>query len=305
MKGFRLHMALLLLGLAFFCVDASAQFKSDAFSQSYNDDKASDADSVDVLFSFKEYFGALGHKNEMKIGNSFAGSTVFIGGQQIYNKQYWKLPLIYGSMAAGVGGGIYFNSVYNRSLQGDVNEQAKTISTLCFVAAGVSYWGTLMDGVVNYKPDDYPKPGKATLYSILLPGLGQIYNGEMWKLPFYWGGLVGAFHFYNLNNRNYERFRMVYNRANDPDYTENVPISSSTALYYRDVYRRYRDYSMLAILGFYLLQVIDANVFAYMHNFDVTDDFAMSVSPTLITPENQYATVPSSSALGLRLGLTF
>ena len=299
------HIALTLLLAALFCVDASAQFRSEAFSQSYNDDNAANPDSVDVLFSFKEYFGALKHQNEMKIGNSFAGSLVFVGGQQIYNKQYWKLPLIYGSMAAGVGGGIYFNNVYNRSLQGEVNSQAKTISTLCFVAAGVSYWGTLMDGVVNYKPDDYPKPGKATLYSILLPGLGQIYNGELWKLPIYWGGLIGSFHFYNLNKINYERFRMIYNRGNDPEFTDPVPIDTQTALYYRDVYRRYRDYSLLAILGFYLLQVIDANVFAYMHNFDVTDDFALSVSPTLITPENQYAISATNPALGFRLGFTF
>lgn len=284
---------------------AFSQFKEEAFNQSYNDDEAS-SDSVDVMFSIPEYFGGIAHKNELKIGNSFAGSMILVGGQQIYNRQYWKLPLIYTSMAAGVGGGLYFNNIYKQSLSGEVNNKAKTVSTLCFIGAGISYWGTLMDGVVNYKPDDYPKPGKATLYSLLLPGLGQIYNGELWKLPVYWGGLIGATHFYTLNRMNYERYRTMYNRSTDPNYTgEMPPIAGETAKHYRDVYRRYRDYSLLAIFGFYLLQVIDANVFSYMHDFDASDDFAISVAPTVIMPDGQYALNQGNSALGLRLGFTF
>lgn len=286
-------------------VNVSAQFKSDAFSQQYNDDEADgQSDTVDVLFSFKDYFGGLSHKNDIKIGVSFAGSTVFVGGQQIYNRQYWKLPLSYGTMAAGVGAGLYFNNVYKQSLSGTPNQQARKIGTACLIGAGISYWATLMDGVANYSPADYPLAGKATLYSLLLPGLGQIYNGELWKLPIYWGGIIGGTYFYCNNKKNFERFKMIYNRASDPSYTD-VPIQASTAKYYKDVYRRYRDYSLLAIVGFYVLQILDANVFSYMHNFDATDDFAVSLSPTVLTPDNTYAFQPSGSAVGLRLGLTF
>ena len=51
---------LLPLVLLLFCAAPSrAQFRSEAFSQSYNDDQASPKDTSDRLFSFKEYFGAL------------------------------------------------------------------------------------------------------------------------------------------------------------------------------------------------------------------------------------------------------
>ncbi|MBR1868722.1 MAG: hypothetical protein IJ799_01500 [Bacteroidales bacterium] len=40
-----------------------AQFKEEAFTQSYNDDPAADKDSIDVMFSFKEFFGGLAHMN--------------------------------------------------------------------------------------------------------------------------------------------------------------------------------------------------------------------------------------------------
>lgn len=278
----------------FLCVAASAQFKSEAFTQQYNDDQASSKDSVDVMFSFKEYFGALGHKNEMKIGTSFAGACVFVGGQQIYNKDYWKLPIVYGSILGAAGTGVWFNT-----------HGRQDISKWCFIGAGVAYWASLLDGVVCYKPDDYPKPGKATIYSILLPGLGQIYNGEVWKLPIYLGGMTAAVHFYHDNKVNYVRFRDIYNAANNPDIKYDGPITSETALYYRDVYRRYRDYSLLAIGAIYLLQIIDANVFSYMHDFEVTDDLAISVNPTLIMPESPQYALTAPSAVGVRLGFTF
>ena len=59
--------------------------------------------------------------------------------------------------------------------------------------------------------------------------------------------------------------------------------------YYRDVFRRYRDYSVVALMGFYLLQIIDANVFAYMQDFELSDDISMNVSPTVISPDMGYA----------------
>lgn len=277
-------------------LEASAQFKEDAFSQSYNDDKAP-SDSVDTMFSFKEYFGGLGHKNEIKIGTSFAGSFVFIGGQQIYNKQYWKLPVVYGGILGGAGAGLYFHS-----------QQKTDVAKYCFIGAGAMYWATLLDGAVNYKPSTFPHAGKATIFSILLPGLGQAYNHEYWKIPVYVGGMACSYYFYHTNQISYERFRRIYREANDPEVVYNGPISAETALYYRDAYRRLRDYSILAIGLVYLLQVIDANVFSYMHNFEVNDDFALEMSPALITPAApsfQYALGSSPTALGVRFGITF
>ena len=315
---------LVLFFLAAFALSAGAQFREEAFQQNYNNpnDTTARKDTIDKMFSMKEYLGGLRHKNQLKIGTMFAGSTVFIGGEQIYNRQYWKLPVIYGGLGATVGLGIHYRKKYNRSVDAfdaayaldpettlTVDKHSKDMSTWLFAGAGLLYWSTLMDGVINYRSDLHPHPGKSTIYSILMPGLGQAYNGEYWKIPIYWAGIIGSLHYYRLNSTNYKRYKRIHNEATTPDSDYSGPISAETALYYRNTYRRYRDYSVVALFGFYLLQIIDANVFAYMQDFEVNDDLTMKVSPTVIVPETNYAqggfNTSSGSALGLRLGLTF
>ena len=293
-----------------------AQFKQEAFKQSYTDPSDTTAtDSTQVMFSFKEYFGGLKHTRDARIGVVVGGSSVFIGGAQIYNRQYWKLPVIYGAIGAGVGGGL----VYRRKWQQEGSEDFRRMSNWFFAGAGLAYWGALMDGTVNYRKDIPVQAGKATLYSLLLPGLGQAYNGEYWKIPIYYGCLLGSVHFYSVNRKNYLRYKWIYDQATNPDIQYDGPVQESTAKYYRDVYRRYRDYSVLAIAGFYLLQVIDANIFSYMRDFDLSDDIELSLSPAVITDTpaysyDQYALSTgcrtgypgtNSQGFGLRLGLTF
>ena len=292
MRAFSKYLLLFVLA-ALSAPALRAQFKEDAFSQSYNDDKTASKDSVDVLFSFKDFFGGVAHKNQIKIGVMFAGSTVFLGSSQIYNKDYWKLPLVYGGILGSAGMGIYNN------LQGR-HDAAKW----WFIGAGAAYWAALMDGVISYRPSDYPHPGKATLYSLLVPGLGQIYNHEAWKIPLYWGIIGGGVHFYFLNRTNYMRFRRIYSEMTDDNPANDGPISAETALYYRNVYRRYRDYSMLVIFGGYLLQIIDANVFSYMHNFNVSEDIAVKIAPAVMPSGATYA-LGQKPALGVHFGLYF
>ena len=306
------------------CPGTRAQFKRDAFTQNYSDLKDTTArkDSIDKMFSFKEFFRGVSHKQELLPGTLFAGSMLFIGSQQIYHKDYWKLPIIYGGLGATVGLGIHYRRQYNASVSDyeaayaldpnttlTVDEHARNLSTAMFIGAGAIYWATLMDGVIRYPSGGrHPHPGKATLYSLLLPGLGQAYNGEYWKIPIYWGGLVASVHYYNLNNTNYLRYKRIYNEATDPESTTKPPISADAALYYRDVFRRWRDYSIVAILVVYLLQIIDANVFAYMQDFDVSDDLSMHIAPAVITPETTYAmrhTPFAPTGYGLSVGFRF
>lgn len=314
MKGRLLKIFVLTLGgILLFGSEASAQFsgnglfKDNAFGQQYNNDTSDQSDSVDVLFSLKDYFQGLAHKKEQPVGAVAGGSILFVGGMQIYNKDYWKLPILYGGIGAGLGMGFHYNSIYKKSLNTETpDSKAKLYSTLCFVGAGAFYWGGFLDGVISFEPDKWPHPGKATIYSILLPGLGQIYNHEIWKLPLYWGGMATAAHFYIDNRMNYQRFRDIYNLASDPESGYSGPYTAQQALYYRNIYRRYRDYSMLAIAAVYLLQIIDANVFSYMHNFEVDDNLALDIRPTVIAPESSLAFGSSQNpAMGLTLGLTF
>lgn len=262
---------------------AQAQFKDEAFSQNYGEDNEAPADSTDKIFDVKKYFRGIGHKTTLDVATAFEGSLICVGGMQIYNKDYWKLPIVYGGIAAGIGGGIYYG-----------NQGNSTASTLCYLGAGLMYWGSFMDGVICYEPKDWPNPQKATLYSLLVPGLGQIYNHEIWKLPLYWGIMIGGASYYVKFKQNYERFRDLYN-AEDTTY---IPLETSK--YYKNLYRRYRDYALLVTFAGYLLQVIDANVFAYMHDFEISEDISLKLSPSLIAPDPF-----SAPALGMGLCLTF
>lgn len=321
----------------FFAPRSDAQFKEGAFTQNYNEpgDTLSKSDSVEKLFSLKEFVGGLAHKNKLKIGTMFAGSVVLPGAAQIYNKDYWKLPIIYGGIGALAGTGGYYMHKYNTSVKAydkftldksafetangyeypftapAIDTKAKNTATWLFIGAGLVYWGSLLDGVISYESPKSPDPGRAALYSILLPGLGQIYNGELFKVPIYWGCLACSTYFLVTHNTNYVRFKRIHNEATstDPNINGNVPIPAETAKWYRDVYRRYRDYSIVATAAFYLLQVIDANVFAYMHDFEVDDDISINLEPSVIAPNSAYAlNMPyngAQSAVGFRLGITF
>lgn len=326
---------LLLCGLP---LESAAQFKEEAFNQTYNEkgDSTAVADTADKLFSFKEWGRGLAHKQTIQVGTMFAGSVFAPGTAQIYNKDYWKLPIVYGGIGALAGTGGYYIHKYKQSkktydaFQADklayetefgteyphqapiLDIQSKQTGTWLLAGAGLIYWGSLMDGIICYQSDKDPLPGRATIYSILLPGLGQIYNGELFKVPIYWGGMLISVHLLINNNNNYKRFKRIHNEATstDPEISGNVPIAGETAKWYRDVYRRYRDYSILATALVYLLQVIDANVFAYMHDFEVTDEISMSVEPAVISPYNAYAINPtpypnSPNALGMRIGIRF
>ena len=323
--------------VTFFSQRSDAQFKEGAFTQNYNEpgDTLSRSDTVEKLFSVKEFVGALAHKNTMKIGTMFMGSVILPGTAQIYNKDYWKLPIIYLGIGSLAGTGGYYMNQYNKSVKAydnymlnksafestngyeypfsapAIDMKAKNTGTWLLVGAGLMYWGSLLDGVIKYESPRNPDPGRATLYSTLLPGLGQIYNGELFKVPIYWGCLTCSTYFLIMNNTNYVRFKRIHNEATspDPNISSNVPIPGETAKWYRDVYRRYRDYSIVATAAFYLLQIIDANVFAYMHDFEVDDSLTINLEPSVIVPNSAYAlNMPyngGQSAVGLRLGITF
>ncbi|MBQ5980161.1 MAG: hypothetical protein IJL58_09105 [Bacteroidales bacterium] len=320
MKDLVLRILLVLALATAFSFGANAQFKEEAFSQSYNNpaDTLASRDSVDQMWTFKEFFhGVAKHDSTLKIGSMFAGSTVFIGAEQFYNKQYWKIPVIYAGIGTGIGMGIKYNKQYKASKRAydaayetdpettlTIDQDARRMSNYMFAAAGLIYWGGLMDGVVNYKRDVKNQAGKATIYSILLPGLGQAYNGEFWKIPIYWGAMIGSYHYWSTNNTNYKRYKRIHNEATAEDSTYEGLIPAERALYYRNAFRRFRDYSMVALVGSYLLQVIDANVFSYMQDFEVNDDLSMRVGPAVIPQNNEYALL-GNSALGLKVGFTF
>lgn len=234
------------------------------------------------------------------------GTAIIPGASQVYNHQSLKVPFIYGGIGAGIYGGITFANQFKSTGE----TKYKYYSLASYAGAGLVYWGHLLDGVVNFKTDfREPVPAKSTLYSALLPGLGQAYNGDWWKIPIWYGGFIACGYAYHLNDMEYQRFKYICNVDRNKETSGYTgAITSNQAEWYRDTYRRYRDYSILAIVLVYALNIIDANVFAYMADFDVDDYIAgLELQPAVITPvQTEFAyNAPFQPAFGLNLQLHF
>ena len=260
-------------------------------------------------FSLRRLVRGYARRDTLTPGYMLLGTAIIPGAGQIYNRDYWKVPVIYAGIGAGVGGAIWSNRKYHETGE----TKYKTLRTAGYVTAGLFYWGQMLDATFSYKTDVHvPVPAKSTIYSLLLPGLGQANNGDWWKIPIWTGGLIGCAYAYHFNDMQYRRFRYIVKMDENKEETGYTgAISGSQAKVYRDSYRRYRDYSVLATILVYALNVIDANVFAYMSDFDVNDNIAwLEVQPALIQPITPQLAFNESGAyaapaLGFNLQFTF
>ena len=261
-------------------------------------------------FSIRKLVRGYAGRDTLTPGYMLLGTAILPGAAQMYNHDWWKVPVIY----AGIGAGVYGDIWSNRQWHQTGETKYKYYRTASYMAAGLFYWGQMLDGVACFKTDfRAPVPAKSTIYSLLLPGLGQANNGDWWKIPIWTGGLVACGYFYHFNDMQYRRFRWITQVADNKESGYVGGITANQAETYRDTYRRYRDYSILATILVYALNVIDANVFAYMADFDVSDNIAsLEVQPTLIQPLTPfYSWYDTSSspagtpALGVNLQFTF
>ncbi|MFP4663625.1 MAG: DUF5683 domain-containing protein [Bacteroidales bacterium] len=122
-------------------------------------------------------------------------------------------------------------------------------------------------------------PLKATLYSAILPGSGQIYNRKYWKAPIVYAGM-GAFTYLAIDHQQtFMRFKTALMERENNNTDEFAGILSDEALLNEmDRYRRYRDLNIIGATVFYVLQIIDANVDASLSDFDVSDDLSIRLN---------------------------
>jgi hypothetical protein len=154
-------------------------------------------------------------------------------------------------------------------------------------------------------------PHKATLYSAILPGLGQIYNRKYWKLPLVYGALGFPAYTYFYNKEWYEKtafaLAVLVNGSylTSPDSLRRVDpkllpfitaLDNNDLINYRNEFRKDQDYSALFFLLFWGLNVIDATVDAHLSQFDVSPDLGLEIHPTII---------PGTNAAGLSLVFDF
>ena len=134
---------------------------------------------------------------------------------------------------------------------------------------------------------------RSTVLSSLIPAGGQVHNNLIkpnniksriwWKVPVIYGGMATAAYYIYFNQNEFSAIRSErLDRQNGATPSLYPYYSSSQLKIIQEQYRRYRDISVISLLGVYLLQVIDANVEANLFLFDTDDNLSMqfSVLPT-------------------------
>ncbi|MFV5695053.1 DUF5683 domain-containing protein [Flavobacterium sp. LB3P122] len=137
-------------------------------------------------------------------------------------------------------------------------------------------------------------PAKAAFYSAILPGLGQAYNKKYWKIPLVYGAMGTSLYFYIDSNKKYHQYRDAYKRRLEGYTDDNYAYLDKTRLIAgQKFYQRNRDLSALITLGFYVLNIVDANVDAALLQFNVDEN--LSLRPVLY---------PNDVTLRTNVGLT-
>ena len=162
-----------------------------------------------------------------------------------------------------------------------------------------------------------PDPKRALWLSLVIPGAGQIYNRKYWKLPIIYGGFLGCTYALLWNQQMYKDYSQAYIDIMDDDpntasYMKMLPMGyditgreeqfKTVFKHKKDYYRRYRDLSIFAFFGVYIISVVDAYVDAQLSSFDISKDLSMQFRPTII---EQNRSLRKTHAVGLQCSLNF
>lgn len=238
-------------------------------------------------------------------------SAIMPGFGQIYNKQYWKLPILYGTLGASLGMFLYehnkytplkrefdeitdkgmYRTEYLNSLQRDMIRH-NTLRQVFLFTTIASYLYFIGDAAMCYATNNVSNVSRATTLSTICPGAGQIYNKSYWRVPIVLGGFATTIYCIDWNNRGYQRFKKAYRLRQDyEDHPELYPQGSpdefggrySTTFLknLRNSYRRNRDLCIIITAGLYILQIVDAHVDAHLRDYDITDDLSVDLSPVI------------------------
>jgi len=165
------------------------------------------------------------------------------------------------------------------------------IFTSQFLFAQESDSGSVSLKVRNnkYHPDSLAgkhSPKKATIFSAILPGSGQIYNGQTWKAVLVYSGFSILGYYIYDNNKIYKDYLQQWIYLTDGDSLTRVrpelERASPDALHNAfSAFRKYRDQCIMGFALLYAANIIDANVYAHLYHFNV-DDLSFHLTPGII-----------------------
>jgi Family of unknown function (DUF5683) len=136
--------------------------------------------------------------------------------------------------------------------------------------------------------DIYPNPRKAALYALIIPGGGQVYNKDFWKVPLVYGAYYGLYVVYKFNNTQYNTLRdcLIARRTlpkpTDPCENSRLnTIDERSLIAYRDQYNKTRQQSILGLVLVHILSATEAYVDAHLKNFDIDDNLSIQLTPKM------------------------
>lgn len=167
-------------------------------------------------------------------------------------------------------------------------------------------------------------PTKAWLLSAALPGLGQAYNQRYWKIPLIYGGFAAFSYFIYSNNFRYKTYKDAYDtryriehldptisdydaqkaalEAQMPSQFSNTP--TDRLQYYKNLYRRDRDFFIILTSLFYMINMVDAAVDAHFFTYDISNDLTLNWQP-YVNDGYQLSSQQMKPTVGLNLSITF
>ena len=274
--------------------------------------------------------------DSMSLRNVCIASAIMPGFGQIYNKQYWKLPILYGTVGASLGLCLWSNSKYKplkaefdritdqsllrtpelNSLQREMIKY-NTMKQAFMISTIASYLYFIGDACVKYSTNEVSRINKATTLAMICPGAGQIFNQSYWRVPIVVGGFATTIYCIDWNNRGFQRFKKAYRLKADydanPDLYPDGSLDEFGGRYsatflknLRNSYRRNRDLCIILTAGLYILQIVDAHVDAHLRDYDISKDLSVSLSPVVGYSYNRMSPYSGGgTTLGMSLGLTF
>ncbi len=172
-----------------------------------------------------------------------------------------------------------------------------------------------------YHPDTNHSVRGARIRSMILPGLGQIYNrhGLWWRLPLLYTGLYFTIQNYRSNAGDYDAFLKesewrAHGRPGGaageplPIYNgqgiSNVP--DQTIYDFKDQLRRNAQLTLFGLAAIWGVNVIDAYVEAkFIHSYTMDNNLSFKVSPQLMNQPVYASNFNATFTPGLKLTLLF
>ena len=173
-----------------------------------------------------------------------------------------------------------------------------TLLSLFFLVYFTSY---SQENELKFDELDPTAPSKAAFYSAVFPGLGQGFNKKYWKIPIVYAAIGTSVYSYDFNQKKYWDYRNAYKSRkagykNDP--YQNLILDDDRLLDGAEFHKKNRDLSMVFIVGFYILNILDANIDAHLKQYNVNE--SLTIKPYINNDIEFY-----EQSIGISLNLNF